>query len=522
MTMNIEKRIDTIFSKFNKKNSPGAHVAISKDGEIIFEKGYGSSQLEYNIPITNKTIFHVASVSKQFTAFCILLLEKEGLIDLDESIQTYIPEFPKFEYDITTRHLLHHVSGLRDQWQLLVYSGFRMDDVITHNHIMKLLVKQKELNFKPGTNHLYCNSGYTLMAEIVNRITGKALSEFAKEKIFEPLKMKNTHFHHDHEHVVKNRAYSYIPYYDTFKKKVLSYANVGATSLFTTTSDLIKWSRNFDEPIVGDKRLIEKMVSVYTLEDGNEIDYACGLRISLYRGEKTIGHGGADAGFRTHFLKFPKLGYTIVVLTNLATSKPEVLVKEIADTIIFENKENETYKYDPISDRDLPGVYIVDEGNVINIEQKENTIYIHLPRNEKSTISKVSDNLYKIDMLNENIIAKYDQQGNVELLLKPLYGKDTIAKEVNCKNITNVDLEPYVGTYYSEELSTTYYLVYEQNELKIRHWKMDDIPLLMIEKDIFEGKYGFARIKMVRNDINKLIGFKLSGGRVKNIYFEKV
>ncbi len=520
--MSIEKKLDKIFKKFDKKDSPGASVAISKDGEVIFQKGYGSAQLEYEIPITNETIFHVASVSKQFTAFCILLLEKEDQIDLDEKIQAYIPELPEFEYDITVRHLIHHTSGLRDQWQLLVYSGFRMDDVITHNHIMKLLLKQKELNFKPGTKYLYCNSGYTLMAEIVKRVSNKTLSEFAKERIFNPLNMKTTHFHHDHEHIVKNRAYSYIPYYDTFKKKILSYANVGATSLFTTTSDLIKWSNNFDNPSVGDKDLIKKMLSLYTLENGEEIDYGFGLRVSSYKGEEIIEHGGADAGFRTHFLKFLDLGYTIVVLTNVATSKPSVLAKSIADSIIFESKEEPHYNYDPISDSDLAGVYIIDEGSVIYIEQKNNTNYIHLPRTDASTLTKVSDNLYRVDMLNENIIAKYDEQGNVELLLKPLYGKDTVAKEVNCSNINDVDFNSYLGTYYSDELRTTYYIESNKEELKLTHKKKSDVPLIMIKKDTFEGKYGFARIKMVRNEIDKVTGFKLSGGRVKNIYFKKV
>ncbi|MFP4457037.1 MAG: serine hydrolase domain-containing protein [Clostridia bacterium] len=521
--MNIDKKIDKIFNHYNS-DTPGASVAVSKDGEIIFRKGYGRANLEYNIPIKKDTIFHVASVSKQFTAMSILLLEKKGLLNIDDPIQTYLPDFPSFQYEITIRHLLHHVSGLRDQWQLLVYGSWRMDDVITHNHIMKMLLRQKELNFKPGTKYLYCNSGYTLMAEIVKRVSGKSLAEFAKESIFEPLSMNNTHFHYDHEHIVKNRAYSYMPYYDSFKKKVLSYANIGATSLFTTTEDLIKWSNNFDKPKVGDKDLLEKMLTVYTLENGEDIKYACGLNIDVYNNEKTISHGGADAGFRTHFLKFPNLGYTIVVLTNITTSKPEILAKHIADEIIFEKKDLPEKTDDPVSSGDLTGIYLVDPGNVINIELKDK-LYIHLPRVGKSTLSKIEtkDNLYKIDLLNENILTRYDEQGNVELLLYPLYGKDIVAKKIDCININNVPYEKYIGTYYSEELETTYYIEESDNsELVIKHKKLKDIPLVMIESNVFEGKYGFARLTFLKNDINKVVGFNLTGGRVKNIHFKKV
>lgn len=519
--MKIKDKIDKIFKKFNN-DTPGAAVVVAKDSEIIFEKGYGRAHLEYDIPIEKNTVFHVASISKQFTAMSILLLEKKGLLSIDDPIHKYLPDFPTFEHEITIKHLLHHVSGLRDQWQLLVYGGFRMDDVITHDHIMKMLYRQKELNFKPGTKYLYCNSGYTLMAEIVKRVSKKSLAEFAKEIIFKPLSMNNTHFHSDHEHIVKNRAYSYMPYYDSFKKKVLSYANVGATSLFTTTSDLIKWSNNFDDIKIGDKELIEKMLTVYTLENGETINYACGLNIDTYNGEKTLSHGGADAGFRAHFLKFPELGYTIVVLTNITTSKPKILAEQIADEIIFEKKEQDKQNNDPVSSSDLPGFYLVQPGNVINIEY-DDKLYINLPRVGKSTLSNVKGNVYQIDMLKENISTRYDEQGNIELLLYPLYGKDLVAQKIDCRNIMNISYKKYLGTYYSEELETTYFIKEKDNsELVIKHRKFSDKPLIMVEKDIFEGRTGFARLSFIRNDINKIEGFKLVSGRVKNIHFTKV
>ncbi len=521
--MSFESKVDQIFERWNKQDCPGAAIAVAKGNEIVFKKGYGNASLEYDVPITPETIFHVASVSKQFTAFAIALLASEGQVDLDAEIQEYIPEMPRFNKPIIVRHLIHHVSGLRDQWQLLVLSGFRMDDVITHDHVMKLTLKQKDLNFDPGAEFLYSNTGYTLMAEIVKRVTGKDLAQFCKERIFKPLKMDHTHFHLDHEMIVKNRAYSYAPHYDYFKKRVLSYANIGATSLFTNVFDLVKWSNNFENPVVGDKALMQQMQEVFTLNNGKEIDYAFGLRVSEYREKKTIAHGGADAGFRTHFIKFPEEDLTIVVLTNVNISKPEQLALRVADLYIFDDQlEKETDTYPPVSTQDIEGSYLMGPGMIVNITKENNTYYIELPRTELSTLTKVADNEYMIDIIGERLLTRYDDQGNVEISLEHVFGRETIAPKIETRHLGERNLEDYVGTYYSEELATTYHISLEDEKLFISHIKMNEMPLIMLKKDKFEGLNSFGQLEFVRNDINKVEMFKLTGGRVRNIVFDKI
>src|SRR5690348_14785242 len=157
-------RVDQLFAQFDKPGSPGAAVAVVKSGEIVYKHGYGLANLEYDIPITPATVFHVASVSKQFTAMAILLLEQQGRLSLDDDIRKYLPEMADFGATITLRHLLNHTSGLRDQWDLVSMAGWRMDDVITQRQLLSMLFHQKELNFQPGAEHLYCNSGFTLLA----------------------------------------------------------------------------------------------------------------------------------------------------------------------------------------------------------------------------------------------------------------------------------------------------------------------------------------------------------------------
>ncbi len=223
------EQVDEVFAPWDNNDTPGASVAIVKDGAILYKKGYGLANLEYDVPISPTSIFHIASISKQFTVFSILLLEKQGKLSLDDDVRKYIPEVPDFGKTITLRHLASHTSGLRDQWNLLSMAGWRMDDVITKEHILKLVSKQKELNFSPGDEYAYCNTGFTLLAEVVSRVSNMSFAEFTNAKIFEPLRMSNTLFYDDHEKIVKNRTYSYYSDSTGYKKSVLNFANVGAT-----------------------------------------------------------------------------------------------------------------------------------------------------------------------------------------------------------------------------------------------------------------------------------------------------
>src|SRR5882672_8099607 len=274
----VRTKINNLFTQQVQANGPGCSAGIVRNDSLIFSNGYGLSNLEYTIPITPKTIFHMASVSKQFTAFAIVLLARQGKLKLDDDIHKYLSWFPDLKEKITIRNLLNHTSGIRDQWQLLATSGTRLDDVITQEHIIKILSKQKELNFKPGDEYSYCNSNFTLLAEIVKSISGQSLRKFTDSAIFKPLGMDNTHFHDDYTEIVKNRAYSYSKKDSAhFENDVLSYSNVGATSLFTNVNDMSKWIINFYDHKVGDQKDIDLLTEKGKLNNGKEINYALGI-----------------------------------------------------------------------------------------------------------------------------------------------------------------------------------------------------------------------------------------------------
>lgn len=328
---NLTTQVDSLFAEWNRPNTPGAAIAVIHDGEIIYKNGYGMANLEYAIPITPKSIFHVASLSKQFTSFAINLLALEGKLSLDDEIHTHFPEFGDFGKPITLRNLRHHTSGLRDQWDLLSLAGWRMEDVITEQDILDIAWKQRELNFEPGAEYLYCNTGYTLLAVVVKRVSGKSLREFTQERIFTPLEMKDTHFHDDHRMIVPNRAYSYAPRESDFEHSILSFSNVGTTSLFTTVEDLAKWDQNFYDPVVGGTEAVAMLHDRFVLNDGTTIAYAAGLSIGEYRGLKRVDHSGADAGYRAHIVRFPDERFTVTVLSNRADANPGALAYKVAD-----------------------------------------------------------------------------------------------------------------------------------------------------------------------------------------------
>jgi CubicO group peptidase (beta-lactamase class C family) len=341
--------IDRIFSSFNN-NTPGAAIAVMRNGDIIYKRGFGIANLEYNIPIQPDSIFNIASISKEFTAMAVVLLELEGKLSLDDDIRKYIPEVPNFGETITINHLAHHTSGLRDQWELLLLAGACEKDFIVQEDVLDIVSRQKELNFKPGEEYLYSNTGYTLLAIIVERVSGQSLQEYADEYIFKPLEMFDTHFHDDTGEIVKNRAYGYEPGKEGCF--IISISNIevyGPTSLFTTVLDMLKWSQNFFHKKVGGEEGIRRLLTKGILNSGKEIDYGLGIMHGSYRGLSTVGHGGSELGYKANLLIFPEQKVSISICANINNVEPSKLSKQIANVILndefLEKQEPESFDY---------------------------------------------------------------------------------------------------------------------------------------------------------------------------------
>lgn len=336
-----QDKVSQLMSAFTD-NTPGAIVAIVRDGKLAYGQGFGLANVEYDIPNTVSTPYHMASVSKQFTAFAIVMLANEGKLSMDEDIRKYLPEMPEFEHTITVRHLLNHTSGLRDHWTLWRMSGGLMDDVIRQNDLMRLIKRQKDLNFKPGKQFMYSNTGYLLLSEIVTHVSGQPFGDWMKDNVFNPLGMHSTQIYDDHERIVKNRAYSYKTTNEGLAKSVLSYANSGATSLFTTAQDLALWLGNFKTGKVGGKKAIEQLQVQGVLNDGKIIEYALGIGIEQEHGLKKIAHGGADAGYRTYLSYYPELDAGMIIMANTAGFNGGLIAQDIASAFFGEHMNYES------------------------------------------------------------------------------------------------------------------------------------------------------------------------------------
>jgi CubicO group peptidase (beta-lactamase class C family) len=530
----LTAKVDELFTKWDKPDSPGASLAVIKKGEVIYRKGYGSAHLEYDIPTTPSTVFHVASVSKQFTAFAIAMLADQGRLSLDDDIRKYLPELHDFGRTITVRHLVHHISGLRDQWELLAVAGWRLDDVITTEHILKIARNQRELNFAPGDQYLYCNLGFTLMAEIVARITGKSFREWTEENIFKPLGMSDTQFYDDHERIVKNRAYSYSPLRDSgFKKKRLNYSNVGATSLFTTADDMVKWINNFDKRRVGGKDVIEQMLDQGVLNSGKQIRYAFGLVIGEYKGLKTVSHSGGDAGYRSHVVRFPEQKFAVVVLSNLSSFNPSRMARQVADIYLSdviqkkqkkaERVEQEEFKPDTSWYEVFAGKYYFEPGLIVNIIKEKDQLVAQEPENgPKTKLTPVSDTEFTVRNETGKLIFNLNNIGNVKSLSYVVGDNIMTGEKFVPANLDALQLEEFAGKFVCDELGTSYTFVIQEKKLVAQHQRHSDIKLSPTKKDMFLGNQWFFRqVRFIRNTENHVTGFRLSGGRVRNLLFEK-
>ncbi len=522
---NCNPQVDAIFAEWDRPGSPGVALAVVKDGALAYEQGYGSANLEHDIPIAPSSIFHVASVSKQFTAMSIMLLAAEGRLSLEDDVREYLPFVPGFENVIRVRHLIHHTSGLRDQWQIMRLSGVRGDDVITQQHILKAVARQRELNFAPGDEHLYCNTGYTLLAEIVTKVSGQSFVDFTRDRIFGPLGMASTHFHLDHEEIVKNLAYSYAPLPGGgFKKKILSFANVGATSLFTTARDLSGWMLNFETSTVGGSGAMELMHRQCVLNNGKTIDYAGGLTIGQYKGLRTVGHGGSDAGYRSYCGRFPDQRLGVAVLGNLSSLRCQELAQKVAEVYLAGQMVEQAAA--PVEQRPwlvlaaMAGTYFLgDAGVMLSLQDRDGRLLAHVEGEPDSELVRTGPLAFLYTPLGVSMQFTVNDVGEVTGFSVPSLGSSAI--KLNPQTIAQQALVDYTGRYYSPELDTTYSISGGREGLVLQHWRLDDAPLVFVGDDRFVARRSDSPELRFQRREGEVVGFRIVAGRVRDLRFDK-
>jgi CubicO group peptidase (beta-lactamase class C family) len=316
----VSRWVDSIFAPVASHQAPGCAVGVTQSGALTFAKGYGMADLEHDMPITPATPFYLASLSKQFTAMSIVLLAQDQRLSLDDSLRLWVPEVPSFGAAITLRQLLHHTSGLRDYFTLLAVSGWPSDGQLTERQFLTLVARQKSLNFQPGDEFLYSNTGYALLAIVVARASGQSLREFAEARIFKPLGMTHTMFRDDHTALIPRRALGYQATGSGYRLSQPEFDVVGDGGVYSTVEDLAKWDENFTTGRVGGRSGIAEMEVAGKLNDGQPISYALGLTIGQLHGLKTFSHGGSYGGYRAEMLRIPQKRLSVITLCNTASA----------------------------------------------------------------------------------------------------------------------------------------------------------------------------------------------------------
>ncbi len=526
-------KVDKLFSKWDSTVSPGAALAIIKDGKIIYKRGYGMANLEHNIPLTPTSVFRIGSTSKQFTASCIAILALRGKISLDDDIRKHIPELPKYEKPITIRHLLHHTSGIRDYLTLSSIAAVPDDHFYTPEDSVELISRQKGLNFLPGEEHLYSNSGYFLLGVVVERASGKSLNDFAQTHIFKPLGLKNTHFHDDHTMVVKNRADGYSPTKKGFRINMTTLDHVGDGGVFTTVEDLFLWDQAFYSYKLG-KELMELIQTPGMLNNGEKLDYAFGLGINEYKGLKRVSHGGGFVGFRAQMARFPEQKFTVICLANLGTINPSRLCLQIADIYLADKlkkdvevpEEKEKVKAVALSKEELEdktGNYQDERtGTWTIISMKEGKLVMEA-WGRKYALTPVSKTRFQaLDASFDNSIEFFpDDKGRIRKAKLTIEGGEEInlVKARTLSPLTSAQLKEYAGEYYNDELPVTYKLAVEKGSLFFKHKNAPKSALKAMDRDKFTTRW--FNIEFVRDKRKRIKGFVLGAGRAANIEFVK-
>ena len=517
-------RVDPLFKKWDTTSSPGCILAIVKDDELIHTRSFGMADLERGVPITTESIFDIGSVGKQFTATVIAILASRGSLILDASIREYLPEMPAYAKEITVRHLIHHTSGLRDYLTLLDLRGLPMENFYAEDFLLDLITRQKGLNFKPGSEHLYSNSGYFLLGTIAQRVTGSHITELIQEHILNPLGMKRTTFNRDYRPIVKNRAMSYEDgdQEGTFVNALALSGGFGDGAILTCVDDLLLWDRNFYNNRLDNRQsnLIKQLHEKGKLNNGKTINYAFGLDVAEYKGQRVVQHGGSWAGYQSEMMRFPDQRVTIICLANLGSMDPTMLCQQVADIILDDVLEAESHLRRRKSRKAVEQTPLDKDAGLY--QGKLQTFSILARAGQLSLSNGTND--FPLSPANGKLqigqLPNYVMFKNGHMILYEA-DKTSRFKRIRDEQYCAPSLEPYTGRYHSAELDIHYTIEEKDGMLHLKRTPFDKPkPVYVFAENALRTSTGEMRLHLGNDGAVK--GFDFNAGRVNHIKFRKV
>lgn len=534
-------RVDPIFAAWNRPDSPGCGVGVSRNGAVIFETGYGTASLERRVPITPSTVFHLASITKAFTAMSVLLAAERGVLSLDDEVSKYIPDWSAREQPVTIRHLLTHTSGLRDAY---VLQGWAPNNGTGNEVLLKILARQRGLNFAPGTEYHYNNGGYLLLGTALARASGQSLGAFADANIFKPLNMTGAYFNGDPVRPAPEHASGYSPQAAGWRLLPESTGYAGNAGMMSSVRDLLLWANNFSDPRVGTPALFATMHTPTVLKSGQTTQSGMGFGVGTYRGAKTLRTSGGDVGVATELAIYPDHKAAVAVLCNmdsivmggLATVNPDDLTNAVADVFledVFEPRASPASATATASGAPAPTPAspshdeLASKAGLYRLPPDENHIVSFSVRDGRFGVWDYYGDNYHI-LLTPIATNRFSFPG-ATLEFSPAEGKRPRAWHIVdgggqrlmeiplvAHAVSAADLKAYAGTYRSDELDVSYTAAMRDSSLVL-----ESSPLQPVSKDAFVGDY-MGVVRFVRDARGSVAGFTLNRQAARGVRFDRV
>ena len=535
----LAARMDQLFESYQSLDNPGYVVGIIQNGKLIYKKGFGSANLDYNIPLTDTSMFYIGSMAKQFTAAALLVLEAKGLLDIQKPVRHYLPDFPEYGDTIKVYHLIHHTSGIRETNSLQLFQGIdlKFEAVFDTDDLYQLVLQQKALNFKPGTEYRYSSGGYAVLAKIIEKISGQSLRSFLHDHIFGPLNMTKTFVCDNHNEIIPNRVVSYWPVGKQYERRSLVFDAYGDGGIMTCLVDLIKWDQIFYKGWPELPNFAEQMYEKGILNNGTAINYANALNVWEYQGKKVVQHNGGMLGFRVDLVRFPDQRFSVIALANMAFSNPTRKALEIAEwyfpkipskvEVPMEENNLSDLKIDTLLLKNREGVYWSDDINKwCRLSYEKGGLFLDYgDLSQRKKMQFLSQDTLK---LGENTIVFSQNKGSFIMKLSKGGNLLTYHSFDPTPPSSFAEVEKLVGSYYSSELDATYQFYHKDNTFQLKINDNDPIELFPIPESsrvIWNSKrmvwIGFAELKFDENEKGQIVGFRIGDGRVKNVPFKK-
>ncbi|MFN8344591.1 MAG: serine hydrolase domain-containing protein [Spirosomataceae bacterium] len=500
--------------------APGCQLAISRNGQVIFSRAWGMADLEHNVPLSTASIIEAGSVSKQFTAAAILLLEQQGKLSVNDDVRKYVPELPDYGTPILLRQMMQHTSGLKDWGSVMDIAGWpRSTKTYSNEDALLIIARQKTLNHTPGAEYIYSNSNYNLFAVIVERVSGMSLAEFTRMYIFEPVGMKHTEWRNNFKKIVPNRAIAYEKSGSTYLTDMPNEYVYGNGGLLTTTEDLLKWNDYYLNGKFGNPSLLSKQLKTYPFNNGQMNPYGAGLAVNSVRGWKSIAHTGATAGYRASLEYFPELGLSIAWLSNTSEFDGRPSLANDVRNLLVKNRTVADKKSEP-TPYNLTKEKLADYAGWYKDNRNGNGIQLSV-RDGKLT-NAAGENLLPVA---ENAFIwrgnRLEFHSGKPTRLSLITAQDTTSfvAVADARSDEKVMAE-YLGDYWSDEAEAKFSVRLKDGKLVLYRAPQSEFPLTPTYKDGFLAAPGilhFERDKKGRVNI-----LNISVSRARNVAFKKI